>query len=669
MATALKKLTNSNAESQAPKTRKPKDTGDVSLSVISHGAKAEQSLLAAALQFCDRAVFVCGTDWTIISANQKANDLLTGMPEWEGNPLDAVVGTNFSAFFSDSASLATATHPRNFPLDTTISVGPYICHLNATELVSSTGSIMGYTVSWDNVTEELREKKRSEMLVGALDQAHAGFMIANENLEILHANHTLLRNLKAWEPEFQQVFGPTFRADQIIGRSIDDFHKNPAHQRSLLSSEANLPYESKITVGSVIIDLRVNSLKDPSGKIIGYASVWLDVTQQTNEDAAYRRQVQAISERIEMLRSVCVSGIAEGINSLAQGDLTVKVEPKTPELEIPPQTDLATMAKTFNTLRSQIVDTIGSYNMARDYLAKLLSQTQISASSISNAAQEVMTGNDDLAQRTEEQAASLEESAASMDQMTSTVKQNADNAKQADQLAVQARETAEKGSAVVNQAVVTMDEINKASKRIADIISVIDEIAFQTNLLALNAAVEAARVGEQGRGFAVVAAEVRNLAGRSATAAKEIKALVQDSVHKVEEGTNFVNQSGTQLEEIMTAVKKVADIISEIAAAATEQSAGIEQVNTAIGQMDQITQQNAALVEEASAASQSMYRQAADLQTLVAQFTVDDELTKKYQEEFAAQEATVPRANRPQEQKTLRRPNVAQRNLDDFEEF
>jgi methyl-accepting chemotaxis protein len=209
-----------------------------------------------------------------------------------------------------------------------------------------------------------------------------------------------------------------------------------------------------------------------------------------------------------------------------------------------------------------------------------------------------------------------------MEEMTSTVKQNADNAGQANQLATAARDQAEKGGAVVGKAVKAMTEINESSKKIADIISVIDEIAFQTNLLALNAAVEAARAGEQGRGFAVVASEVRSLAGRSATAAKEIKDLIQDSVKKVEDGSVLVTQSGQTLEQIVASVKKVSDIVAEIAAASREQSSGIEQVNRAVVQMDEMTQQNAALVEQATAASQSMAHRARDLNQMMNRYQV-----------------------------------------------
>ena len=235
-------------------------------------------------------------------------------------------------------------------------------------------------------------------------------------------------------------------------------------------------------------------------------------------------------------------------------------------------------------------------------LAGIIGQINEAAGTITIASREIAAGNADLSQRTEEQASSLEETASSMEELTSTVKQNAENAKQANQLAIGASAVALKGGAVVSEVVGTMSSINESSKKIVDIISVIDGIAFQTNILALNAAVEAARAGEQGRGFAVVASEVRNLAQRSAAAAKEIKSLIEDSVGKVDSGAKLVDEAGRTMQEIVASVKRVTDIMSEITAASQEQSAGIEQVNQAITQMDEVTQQNAALVEAAAAA-------------------------------------------------------------------
>ncbi|MEZ5673071.1 MAG: methyl-accepting chemotaxis protein [Thiotrichaceae bacterium] len=254
------------------------------------------------------------------------------------------------------------------------------------------------------------------------------------------------------------------------------------------------------------------------------------------------------------------------------------------------------------------------------------------SSELTTAIEEISRGNMNLSQRTEQQAASLEQTSASMEQMTSTVQQNADNARQAAHLAAEARNKAQKGGDIVDTAIKSMVDINKSSKQVADIITTIDEIAFQTNLLALNAAVEAARAGEQGRGFAVVATEVRNLAQRSATAAKQIKQLISNSVNKVEEGTQFVNQSGKSLEEIVVSVKKVSDIVVEIAAASEEQAAGIHQVNKAVLQMDETTQQNAALVEEAASASEAIRNQARTLKDLMSFF--DNHSSKKQELEI-----------------------------------
>ncbi|MGJ7507303.1 methyl-accepting chemotaxis protein [Variovorax sp. GT1P44] len=255
-----------------------------------------------------------------------------------------------------------------------------------------------------------------------------------------------------------------------------------------------------------------------------------------------------------------------------------------------------------------------------DSLVKIVGEVRTGTDTIATASSQIATGNQDLSSRTEEQASSLEQTAASMEELTSTVKQNADNARQANQLAVSASEVAVKGGSVVSQVVDTMGSINASSRKIVDIIGVIDGIAFQTNILALNAAVEAARAGEQGRGFAVVASEVRNLAQRSAAAAKEIKTLIGDSVEKVEEGSKQVAEAGKTMEEIVDSVKRVTDIMGEITAASQEQTSGIEQINQAITQMDQVTQQNAALVEEASAAAQSLQEQAGGLSQVVSVF-------------------------------------------------
>ncbi len=337
----------------------------------------------------------------------------------------------------------------------------------------------------------------------------------------------------------------------------------------------------------VWIQASYNPIFDASGrpvKVVKYAS---DVTKQV-----------LLSQQLQ----TAVGEIQNAVKSAIDGDLTARIP---------------TAGKS-----GEIESLCNGVNSLLDTTGDLVKRVKVAAAEVQTGAEEISKGNLNLSQRTEQQASSLEETASSMEEMTSTVKQTADNAGQANQLAMAARQQAEKGGSVVSAAVSAMGGINAASRKIADIIGVIDEIAFQTNLLALNAAVEAARAGEQGRGFAVVATEVRNLAGRSATAAKEIKTLIQDSVARVDEGSKLVDESGRTLEEIVNAVKKVTDIVAEIAAASREQSSGIEQVNKAVMQMDQTTQQNAALVEEASAASQAIVEQAQGLNGMISRYNV-----------------------------------------------
>ncbi len=287
--------------------------------------------------------------------------------------------------------------------------------------------------------------------------------------------------------------------------------------------------------------------------------------------------------------------------SIANGDLSVAIDTKSDDKD----------------------SLLAEMREMRDSLVGIVSQVRVGTETIGTASREIAAGNIDLSSRTEMQASSLEKTASAMEELTSTVKQNADNAREANQLAANASDVASKGGTVVSQVVDTMSSINESSNKIVDIIGVIDGIAFQTNILALNAAVEAARAGEQGRGFAVVASEVRNLAQRSANAAKEIKGLIGDSVEKVERGSKLVRQAGVTMDEVVSSVRRVTDIMGEIANASQEQSAGIEQVNLSIIEMDSMTQQNAALVEEAAAAAQSLQDQAGELSRVVSIFRLE----------------------------------------------
>jgi methyl-accepting chemotaxis protein len=337
-----------------------------------------------------------------------------------------------------------------------------------------------------------------------------------------------------------------------------------------------------------------------------------------------KRSYDAATARYATVRMVSLASIAAGLLfALGFGFFLVRGISRSLDHAVQASNAVAKGDLTM-TIRTEGEDEVAKLLQAlsamKDNLARVVSGVRQNSEGVATASAQIAQGNSDLSSRTEEQASALEQTAASMEQLSSTVKQNADNARQANQLALSASTVAVSGGEVVGRVVDTMKGINDSSRKIVDIISVIDSIAFQTNILALNAAVEAARAGEQGRGFAVVASEVRSLAQRSAEAAKEIKALISDSVERVEQGTSLVDQAGATMQAVVTSIRRVTDIMGEISAASTEQSAGVTQVGEAVSQMDQVTQQNAALVEESAAAAESLKVQAVQLVNAVAVF-------------------------------------------------
>jgi methyl-accepting chemotaxis protein len=561
--------------------------------------------------------------------------------------------------------------------------------------------------SLDRMQRNLREKLEAERVVGlensrirqALDATTSNVMVADDGNNIIYMNRSALQLMSGSQADFRAML-PQFDAAKLVGTNIDVFHRNPAHQRGLLTG-LNKTFSSELKIGSRTMRIIANPIFEEDGRRLGTVVEWADRTQELTVEGEVQQIVTGaingdLGQRIALDgKSGFFRNLSSGINELVENVAVVVAEVQTLVGEVNDgnlarrirtegksglmvkmgsgvnelTANIATVVDEVQSLvnaandgdltrrietqgKSGLLVKVGSgVNELTDGMAKVVSQVKLAAGEVSRGAEEISQGNANLSQRTEEQASSLEETASSMEQMTSTVKQNADNAGQANQLALAAREQAEKGGAVVAKAVKAMAEINDASSKIANIIGVIDEIAFQTNLLALNAAVEAARAGEQGRGFAVVATEVRNLAGRSATAAKEIKALIQDSVKKVEDGSTLVEQSGVTLEQIVGAVKKVTDIVAEIAAASHEQSAGIEQVNKAVMQLDELTQQNAALVEQASAASQSMAEQARGLNDAMARYSVDGD---RFADTLLQRTAAVQPLNRPASRKVAR---------------
>ncbi|MGE8278826.1 MAG: methyl-accepting chemotaxis protein [Stenotrophomonas sp.] len=455
----------------------------------------------------------------------------------------------------------------------------------------------------------------------SLDASRTGMMIADNDHIIRYVNRSVVALLRNQQQNLRQAF-PDFDADNLVGSSIHRFHANPARIRGMLDKLSS-QHNGRVQIGPVHFNQVVTPVFHADGSRSGFAVEWHDRTQElllennvaaivtaaTAGDLDQRLQpvaqagfIQSLTLGINQLLDTVAAATGElrsMLGALAAGDLDHRIH--------------GHYAGDFEAMKLDA-------NLTAERLASIVDQIQQCSLSITTAAREIASGNDDLSRRTEQQAANLEETAASMEELTSTVRENADSARHANQLAIGAADVAARGGAVVGEVVTTMQAIAQSSQRIAEIIGVIDGIAFQTNILALNAAVEAARAGEQGRGFAVVASEVRTLAQRSATAAQEIKALIADSVEKVGNGTQLVGHAGSTMDDIVGSVRQVTDIMGRIAAASQEQSAGIEQVNHTVVQMDETTQQNAALVEEASAAARSMEQQADALAMAVSVF-------------------------------------------------
>ena len=466
------------------------------------------------------------------------------------------------------------------------------------------------------------------MALKTLDRISSYVMIADRDNKIQFVNKSFTTWFTPHEADIRKDV-PAFNVSKLVGSNADIFHKGPERVRQMLAS-INDPVKSAIEVGGRKFKLTVSPLFAENGERLGTCVEWVDNTEHSQFEHVmqdgFERVVHAatqgdFTQRVVDLKvyGPVMKKLGDGVNellatteawlqefavslhALAEGDLTREMADQGADVGV-------------------FSDMLRDNNETVIQLSKILRGVRLTADTIKSAASEIAAGNVDLSQRTEEQAASLEETASSMEQLASTVKQNAENARQANQLAEAASSVAIKGGEVVSEVVNTMNSIQESSRKVVDIISVIDGIAFQTNILALNAAVEAARAGEQGRGFAVVASEVRNLAQRSAAAAKEIKQLISDSVEKVENGNRQVEDAGRTMKEIVTSVRRVTDIMSEISAASAEQSSGIDQVNLAITQMDEVTQQNAALVEEAAAAAESLEEQSRELHDMLTVF-------------------------------------------------
>ncbi len=565
----------------ARKTRKPAALGPALFRAMLESAKT-------AIMYCDSDLIIRYANPLTIQALKRVEKFLPIRPE-------ELVGQSIDIFHkSPDHQRRMLAEPGRIPPVTKIQIGPETLELRVSPVLEG-GRHVGTMVAWDIVTERSAMEALNADYAGQVAAIGRAQAVIEFKLDgtIIQANENFLAAVGYTLPEIQGRHHSMFVEPAYgAGHEYREFWARLNRGEYIANEFKRVGKGGK----EVWIQASYNPIFDLNGKpykVVKYAT---DITAAKLLERQVKENAAALQQKVDTIITT--------VKAMADGDFTRLVP------------DLGTDA--VGQMAAALNQGIAAVRTALEGVRAVSEELADASAQLAAASEEISTG-------AQEQASSLEETASTLEEITATVKQNSDSAQQARQLASGSRDVAEKGGAVVGRAVEAMGEINQSSKKIADIITTIDEIAFQTNLLALNAAVEAARAGEQGRGFAVVASEVRSLAQRSATAAKEIKSLINDSVRKVDAGTELVNRSGATLTEIVTSVKRVTDIITEIAAASREQSTGIDQVNKAVTQMDAVTQRNASQTEEMSATAQALTEQAGQLRDLVGRFKLGQE--------------------------------------------
>jgi methyl-accepting chemotaxis protein len=486
-------------------------------------------------------------DFLITYANKATFKLLEknedvfakAFPGFKSNK-EAIIGACIDGFHKNPAhQRKLLDDPNNLPWQTDIKVMHLTFELNVTAIMDAQGEYIGNALEWQDVTAAREKSIEVGRLTSTLEGMTTNVMMADTNGNIVYANPSVCKMLKRREAKIQSVL-PSFSVSSMVGSNFDSFHRNPAHQQNLLGNPDNLPYDTEISLVGLTFQLIAIALKDEEGNHVGTAVQWLDLTEEKDAQGQVESMISdAISGQLDTrIETSDYTGFMKGLGDNINGLMDAIVEPINEAINVAQALSEGDLSQTMDgEYAGEFLALADAMNGSIENLNNMVEEIRSASTNVFDSAREIAEGNNELSHRTESQASSLEETASAMEELTSTVQQNAENASEASSLASSVMDKASNGGAVVKNAITAMSDINKSSKKIADIISVIDEIAFQTNLLALNAAVEAARAGEQGRGFAVVAAEVRNLAQRSAGAAKEIKGLINDSVEAVGQGT------------------------------------------------------------------------------------------------------------------------------------
>lgn len=592
------------------------------------------SILASAVEGSATAMMMVDQNRVITSVNpQTVKMLQTHLPTFQkvfsGFSLENIIGTCIDIFHENPEHQARIlADPNNLPFQADIEIGELTFSLNVSAMRDIQGNHIGSALEWADVTDIRAKAEEAASLSSVVKGCTAMFMLCDPDLIITYANPAVVEMLSQYEGKLRELF-PGFDLNNIVGTCIDVFHKNPSHQRRLLADLNSLPYRTEISVAGLEFGLTLIALLDDDGNYIGNAVEWTDF----NDRAQYKAEVSRVFESVQ------------GGSLSERGDLEILSDVYQPMMQSINEIIDATVApiQEASSILEQLADrdltarVVGDYlgdhakikdavNTAAGNLDQGLIQVSASAEQVNSAAVQISTGSQSLAQGSSEQASSLEQVSSSLQEISSMTKQSSNNAQEAKALSENARVSTEKGVDSMNRLSEAIDRIKDSSDETAKILKTIDEIAFQTNLLALNAAVEAARAGDAGKGFAVVAEEVRNLAQRSAEAAKNTADLIEGAVKNAENGVNLNQEVLGNLDEIKDQVNKVSTVMEEIATGSEQQNEAIDQITTGVDQLNKVTQQNAANSEESASASEELSSQAAELSSLVSQFSLSTAL-------------------------------------------